>query len=196
MADGTEWDKRYRESEMLWISEPDQALVEYSQGLDPGRALDLGAGEGRNSILLASKGWDVTAVDISQVALDRLEKVAEQNKVKVTTVLADLINVDLGGRTFDLVVLANIHPLPSDRGTIYRGAADKVALGGHLFLIGHHLDGLGIAGPPYPERLLTEERVGGYFPDFDIIFLGKRLEKADSGHHDAPSLVLWASRIA
>ncbi len=66
------WDHRYAGTERLFPREPDAALVELVGGLRPGRALDLGAGKGRNSLWLARQGWQVTAVDLAEVALGRL----------------------------------------------------------------------------------------------------------------------------
>ena len=84
-----DWDARYAASGRLFSSEPDEALVELAGTLPPGRALDLGAGEGRNSLWLARKGWQVTAVDLSGVALARLRAQAATEHVAVDAVGAD-----------------------------------------------------------------------------------------------------------
>lgn len=65
------WDTRYGESTKVWSGKPNPQLVSEVSGLKPRTALDIGSGEGADSIWLARHGWHVTAVDFSQVALDR-----------------------------------------------------------------------------------------------------------------------------
>ncbi len=61
--DSQEWDRRYAGADLVWTAEPNQFVVAELQGLAPGWALDVAAGEGRNAVWLASQGWQVTAVD-------------------------------------------------------------------------------------------------------------------------------------
>lgn len=65
------WDARYQATDLVWGSDPNRFVAAEFDTLPPGRALDLGAGEGRNAIWLASRGWQVTAVDFSEVAIGR-----------------------------------------------------------------------------------------------------------------------------
>ncbi|MBQ0897960.1 class I SAM-dependent methyltransferase, partial [Micromonospora sp. U56] len=68
--DSSEWDARYAAStELVWTAEPNRFVVEAAADLPPGEALDLAAGEGRNAVWLAGRGWRVTAVDFSPVAV-------------------------------------------------------------------------------------------------------------------------------
>ena len=84
------WNRRHREKDLAWHLDPNRFLVPEVEGLTPGRALDLAAGAGRNAVWLATRGWSVTAVDWSDVALDRGRRLAEQQAVEVDWVLADL----------------------------------------------------------------------------------------------------------
>lgn len=74
--EATEWDRRYAEQELVWSAGPNQFLVEEAAGLAPGRALDVAAGEGRNAVWLAERGWRVTAVDFSTVGIDKGRRIA------------------------------------------------------------------------------------------------------------------------
>ena len=74
--DAKAWDERYADSELVWSVEPNQFVAAECADLPPGRALDLAAGEGRNAIWLARRGWDVTAVDFSQAGLDKGRRLA------------------------------------------------------------------------------------------------------------------------
>lgn len=71
MMDAQFWDQRYRSRDQLFSGAPNGVLVTEVTGLPPGRALDVGCGEGADAIWLASRGWQVTAVDISRVAVER-----------------------------------------------------------------------------------------------------------------------------
>ena len=90
--DSSGWDARYGAApELVWTAEPNRFVVEELAGLRPGRALDLAAGEGRNAVWLAERGWEVTAVDFSAVAATRGQQLARERGVDVTWVVADLL---------------------------------------------------------------------------------------------------------
>ncbi|WP_141014058.1 SAM-dependent methyltransferase [Nocardioides sambongensis] len=88
------WDERYS-GDRVWSGRPNQRLVEQASELDPGTALDVACGEGGDALWLAGRGWQVTAVDISQVALDKVAAhaiergVEDQVKVGLYDALAD-----------------------------------------------------------------------------------------------------------
>ncbi len=98
-----EWDARYTERDRVWSGEPNGALVDEMTGARPGRALDVGCGEGADALWLARQGWAVTALDISQVALDRAKAHADGEVVDITWVLSGLLDADLPAGGFDLV---------------------------------------------------------------------------------------------
>jgi 2-polyprenyl-3-methyl-5-hydroxy-6-metoxy-1,4-benzoquinol methylase len=77
------WDERYAVSEQIWSGEPNVALVAEVDDLEPGTALDVGCGEGADAIWLANRGWQVTAIDVSDIALQRAATAAEQAHVDV-----------------------------------------------------------------------------------------------------------------
>ena len=187
------WDARY--ADMPWSSEPDEVLVQLVSPLTPGKAADLGAGTGRNAIWLARQGWDVTAVDLSGVGLDHAATRARSEGIALGVVQADLMEVDLKGRDYDLVVLANIHPYPHQRPELLARAARALAVGGFLFMVGHHLDSHGRTGPPDADRLYTPERLAEALPStLEVV----RLEAICAGKDDSAegsldkAVVLWA----
>ncbi len=172
----------------LWIQDPDPQLVSTVTPLPPGSALDLGCGEGRNALWLAEAGWKVTAVDFSSVALARLSRAAAERGVEIEVEEADLFEFVGSRRTFDLVILANIHPPAEIRRQLYAELPKLVNPGGHLFLIGHHIDAFGHSGPPDQERLLTEAEVASSFSTYPIVRLERVEDIADHGGH-GPSVV-------
>ena len=188
------WNERYSGAPRLFNSEPDESLVEFVSDLTPGRAVDLGAGEGRNSLWLARNKWQVTAVDISDVAIGRLEAANKEEGLGIKTVVSDIVEFLGHGELYDLVVLAYIQWAAEERVRLLKSAAAAVAPGGHLFLVGHHLDSLGKGGPQQPERLYTEESLKDAFPGLDIVVL-ERIERpaGDIGMHGV-DIVAWAQR--
>ena len=106
------WDERYAGSELVWSAEPNQFVGAECADLPPGRAVDLAAGEGRNAIWLARRGWNVTAVDFSQVALDKGRQLA--GDTAVDWVCADATT--WRGEGYDLVVLAYLQLPAAERG--------------------------------------------------------------------------------
>lgn len=134
-----EWDERYAESNRIWSSLPNGTVVTELAGVTPGRALDVGCGEGADSVWLAGRGWDVTGLDVSSVALGRAAMHAREAGVEVDWIPAGLLEADLGTGVFDLVSAQ----YPALRTTATREAErallDAVAPGG-LLLVVHHAD--------------------------------------------------------
>lgn len=139
-ANATDWDHRYG-GDQMWSGNPNGTLVREVTGLAPGRALDVGAGEGGDAVWLAEHGWYVTANDVSARALDRVATEARRRGLAVETNHADANAVDpFGGSTFDLVAAhyASIPRTPDGRGV--RNLLDAVAPGGVLLVVSHDLE--------------------------------------------------------
>src|SRR6476620_1485790 len=98
-----EWDARYTDREQLWSGRPNGTLVAEVAGLTPGKVLDVGCGEGADAVWLAGRGWTVTALDVSRVALDRAALHASDAGADVTWVHAGLVEAGLDAGAFDLV---------------------------------------------------------------------------------------------
>ena len=159
--DQTAWDERYAGPELVWGSGPNCFVAEELAALPPGRAIDLGTGEGRNAIWLAERGLTVTAVDFSRVGLARAAGLAAGRGVSVDWVHADLLDYQPTPGGYDLVLIAYIQ-LPPDRLTaLARTAATALAPGGTLLAVGHDRDNLtrGHAGPKDLSVLWTPQVV-------------------------------------
>jgi len=164
------WDERHAARQPIESFEPDPTLVDEIGSLRPGRALDLGAGDGRNAIWLAIQGWQVTAVDFSQVALDRGRALATASGVRVEWQLADLLEWSPGASRFDLVTLFFIHLPPDERRDVYARAAVAVAPGGTLLIVGHDRTNLvdGVGGPQDPTVLFTPGEIAADLAGFRV----------------------------
>jgi thioredoxin reductase/SAM-dependent methyltransferase len=142
-APATYWEQRYADSDRVWSGRPNATLVDVATGLRPGRALDLGCGEGADTIWLATHGWEATGVDISPTAVARADAAARAAGVSARFIAADLATLSVEER-FDLVTSSFLHsPVTLDRTQALRRAADRVAPGGRLLIISH------AAAPPW-----------------------------------------------
>lgn len=156
--DSHAWDERYAASDLVWSREPNQFVAAELADLAPGTAVDLAAGEGRNAIWLASRGWSATAVDFSQVALDKGARLADG--LDVTWVCADATTWQAPAPV-DLVVMAYFQVSADDRRRAVRSAAGMLRPGGTLLLVAHDSTNLteGTGGPQDPTVLMTAEDV-------------------------------------
>jgi SAM-dependent methyltransferase len=180
--DRADWDRRYLEKELVWSAEPNRFLVEEVGGLAPGRALDLGAGEGRNAVWLAALGWQVTAVDFSAVALEKAGRIASSRGVEIDWVNADLVEYRPEAAVFDLVLLLYIHLPWPEMATVLGRARAALAPGGTFLLIGHDRSNLehGHGGPQRLEVLYTAGEVAGLLEGLDIEESGTRVRAVET----------------
>ena len=155
------WDQRYQSSTTIWSGRPNPQLVTEAAGLVPGTALDAGCGEGADAIWLAERGWLVTAVDISAVALERavaraLEAGADIAR-RITWQHADLSTWVPAAASYDLVSAQFLHLPRGQREPLQRRLGEAVAPGGILLVVGHHPSDLQttIPRPPFPELFFT-----------------------------------------
>ena len=142
------WDERYRAKPEIWSGNPNAALVAEVAGLQPGTALDAGAGEGGDAFWLAARGWKVTAADISSVAIERAAKRASERGLAITWLRADLAKAAAPG-TYDLVTAHFLHVPKSDQQSLFRHLAAAVAPAGTLLVVGHDLSDM--AKMPRPD---------------------------------------------
>jgi SAM-dependent methyltransferase len=193
------WDRRHRDRDFVWHLDPNRFLVPEVEGLTPGRALDLAAGAGRNAVWLAVQGWAVTAVDWSEVALDKGRRLAEHHAVSIDWVLADLQEWEPPALAFDLVIVTYLQPPAGLRTLVWRKAAGAVAPGGRLIVIGHDAANLteGWGGPQDPAHLYTAQEVADVVgADLDVVRAERvlRREEDEDGEHHAVDNVVVAVR--
>jgi SAM-dependent methyltransferase len=179
---------------LLFGAEPNRFLVAEVEGLPPGRALDLACGSGRNAVWLAARGWQVTGVDFSGVALDQARSLAADRGVEVEWVESDLLDWRPDGEC-DLVAVLYLQLPAEELEPVVRRAAGALAPGGTLLVVGHHSDNLahGSGGPKDPRVLFTPEQVAAYLDGLEV-------EKAEvvlrpvEGERDAIDALVRASR--
>ncbi|WP_394281500.1 class I SAM-dependent methyltransferase [Corynebacterium sp.] len=193
-SDAAEWDARYSESGHMWSGNPNNALVDVAGDLAPGTALDVGCGEGADALWLAEHGWTVTAIDPSQVAIDRA--VLHDKDRNVTWKAAGITDLRGAGK-FDLVsamypaVRKEAHPEAIDV------LLELVAPGGHLLFVHHVVDEEALAERPHfagmylPED--AEQALAARPEEWELVTAEDRQRHIEGGrgaHHTVDRVVI------
>lgn len=97
------WKKEYKKNKYYWGLEPNQTLKKYIDRIPKGAALDIGAGEGRNSFFLAKKGFKVDTVDKIQEGLKKVEIIAKKYNLPIKTTLCDMQSLKLN-KKYSLII--------------------------------------------------------------------------------------------
>lgn len=175
-----EWDALYTERESIWSGQPNAQLVAEAAALSPGTALDVGCGEGADAVWLARRGWDVTAADISAVALERARVHAAAAECQVAFVHADLVAAPPRAGAYDLVSAQFFQLTEPPRSEVLRGLGAAVRPRGHLLVVGH--DPQAHAGR-HPERLFTTDEVVAEFSPEDWQVVTAETRERTAMHH-------------
>ncbi|MBB5155636.1 class I SAM-dependent methyltransferase [Saccharopolyspora phatthalungensis] len=184
------WEEAYRDhAAALRGRGPNPHLVAEAGDLAPGTALDAGCGHGVDAVWLASRGWQVTAVDIATSALRHAREHAEVLGTEITNridwVLADLSSWTPAEEHFDLVSTHYVH-LPASRDALFRRLAAAVAPGGTLLIIGHHPPNQQATGSHAAAQevyFTAEEVAAGLDPDRWDIAVAETRTRRDTDHN-------------
>jgi SAM-dependent methyltransferase len=173
-VDRQRWDERYSATGFVWATGPNQFVAAELADLPPGHAIDLAAGEGRNAVWLAERGWRVTAVDFSRVGLGKGRRLSATRGVaegQVDWIVADLCDYQPEPRAYDLALIAYFQVGAKVRATVLGRAAAALAPGGTAFIVAHDLTNLteGAGGPQDPEVLYTPEAVRAELPGLRVL---------------------------
>lgn len=199
--DAAFWDRMYRHRQHeAWSGEPNPVLAQEIDGLVPGTALDVACGEGADALWLARRGWRVTALDLSNVALERARAADPDRMVK--WLQADLLVWQPPAGAFDLVATHYLHLQPTERMGLFGRLARAVRPGGTLLVVAHHVSDLEttIGRPPIPDLYFTGDEVAASLAParWEILFSGTRPRRVTDHEGRDVSLqdaVLKARRI-
>ena len=196
-----EWNRRYAGSELLWTAQANRFLVAEADGLEPGSALDLACGEGRNAVWLAERGFRVTGVDFSGMALAKARELAALRGVEAEWVEADLLDYR-PARGFDLVLAFYLQLPAAERRQILRYAGEAVAPGGTLLVVAHDSSNLhdGYGGPKDAAVLYSPRDVVADLDGTGLVVerasVVERPVETDDGERIALDLLVRARRPA
>lgn len=169
------WDNRYSSAGQLWSGQPNAQFAAHAADLEPGEALDAGCGEGADAIWLARRGWTVTAVDVSAVALARAAAAVQAADEAASEAASRAAGGDIAGRItwrredlltwvpdpdrYDLVSAQFIHFPRAELAAFHQRLAAAVRPGGTLLLIAHHPDDLHAARNGRPDLFWYAEDI-------------------------------------
>lgn len=164
--DAAAWDERYRTTELLWSAGPNIWVESRLADVEPGIGLDLASGEGRNAIWLTSKGWDMTAVDFSEVAIERGRRLSDD----VEFIKGDVLTWE-PETALDLVLIAYLQVEAEPLSDVVRRAGGWLNPGGELFMVGHDVSNIdeGVGGPQVPEILWDLDLMLEWLDGLDLI---------------------------
>ena len=196
--DSTAWDERYAGAELIWSAGPNQFVEAELGDLPPGRALDLAGGEGRNARWLASRGWEVTAMDFSPVAIEKGRRLSKEAGDKVEWAVGDALTAVLPP-DLDLVVIAYLQLPEAERATAVRRAFDALRSGGRLLVIAHDSTNLteGTGGPQDSSVLYTAEDILGYLSGsgFEVVRAERVQREVATADGHGPSGTAWDALV-
>ncbi|WP_068155148.1 class I SAM-dependent methyltransferase [Rhodococcus phenolicus] len=182
-----DWDERYTAADMVWGSPPNPVVVEFTAALPHGRALDLACGEGRHSLWLATRGWEVDGVDFSGVAIEKARRIATQapkrSRDRLRYLHADVTKDAFDGE-YDLILAAFLHLVARQRASLVENAINSLKPDGILIFLGHDSTNptLGTGGPQDPEILYTPTDVVNEIDGrLEILVAERRARETDTG---------------
>lgn len=151
------WNARYSEDALAYGDAPNQFLATVADRLPPGRALEIGCGQGRNAVFLAQQGHTTTAVDSSEIGLERGAALAAARHVDVEWVHHDLDTFDLGHGCWEVIVSVFVHMPAELRRQVHARLVEALHPGGVLVLEAYTPDqvGRGTGGPPVADMMMS-----------------------------------------
>jgi SAM-dependent methyltransferase len=187
------WDMRYSEPGLAYGSEPNEFFRQVIDSMKPGKILLPGEGEGRNAIYAASVGWEVTALDISEVARKKALEWAAREKLKLDYYVTPLEEYDGGTRDFDLIALIYLHMPASIRSIVHSSLIRYLTQGGTLMMEAFHKQQInqGTGGPRIPDLLYSEKEIADDFRQLNVALLEHLAEDIYEGkYHQGASEII------
>ncbi len=197
MSDQQFWNERYADSDYFYGTEPNSFLEEQC-GVLNGPVLSISEGEGRNGVFLATRGLDVTGVDLSSVALEKAEKLAKSKGVRITTIDADIETFEPEENHYGSVISISAHLPSSIRAVLYPRLEKALKPGGILLLEAYSPDQLSkdTGGPKDTDMLMSVEKIRTEFPNLEPVLLREteREVSEGKGHTGLASVVQFIGR--
>ena len=151
------WNQRYNQPEYVYGTQPNDFLVSVAASIPRGKLLSLGEGEGRNAVYLASLGYEVTAVDSSEVGLEKARRLAAEKGVNISTITADLGDFQIQPNSWDAIVSIFCHVTSAIRVPLHQAVVCGLKPGGVFMLEAFTPRQLqmGTGGPASLDMLMT-----------------------------------------
>lgn len=194
--DARAWNERYDAADLVWSAGPNVFIEQEVRDLPAGRAVDLAAGEGRNALWLAGRGWQVTAVDWAEsgLARGRAREREMPGQHPITWLRSDVLDWSEPDH-YDLAVLAYLQLPAAERRAACRAGYESLRAGGTLLVVAHDRSNLneGTGGPQDPDVLMDADDVLADLADLgpDVQHAGRRPRTVEPEHGGDPALTAW-----
>ena len=143
---------------------------------------------------MCEKGWDVTGIDASKIGLELASVRAERVGVNLNLIHEDILAYDYGKELFDLAIIANIHLATDVSNSLFDKVVDSLKPQGHLFVVGHHVKSLGVAGPPDPDLLYTLDKFDNSFTALSFVHISEVVRNNNNDEPNLYDVVIWGSK--
>lgn len=177
--DKDRWDAKYDNDVYIFGTEPIAFLKDNLHLLPKGKLLDIAMGEGRNGVYLATQGFDVEGIDISQVGLDKAHRLAKKHNTQIKTRVVDLENAQLEKNKYDVILCA--YYMQRD---LVEQMKQAVKPGGMVVVETYNMDYLKYQ-KFNAKWALKENELLDWFKDFKII----RYQAVDNGEEAFSSII-------
>ncbi len=187
MSDKERWNLKYEGTTYIYGKEPTAFLKEKLSLLNKGKALVLAMGEGRNAVYLAENGFDVTGVDISEVGIEKCERLAEERGVVVHSIVADLTDYDMGKEQYNLITNFYFY----DK-SILAGVIEALRPGGIFIFETYSRDHPKHSkfGPKNPDYLVKPNELLEIFKSLRILYYEDTVTELDEGMHKGKAALI------
>jgi SAM-dependent methyltransferase len=192
------WDERYSKEAFAYGEEPNDYLKEQIEKLPAGKILFPAEGEGRNAVFAATRGWKVSAFDISREGKKKALQLAAKNQVEIDYQVGILENLNYTNEQFDAIALIYAHFPAAIKSAYHKTLNAYLRKGGTLIFEAfskNHLEYIArnekVGGPKEIDMLFSVEEIRADFPDFDIIELAeKEIELNEGAFHSGTGSVI------
>ncbi|MFV9614483.1 MAG: SAM-dependent methyltransferase [Gammaproteobacteria bacterium] len=177
------WDQRYSSDSYAYGTKPNDFLMEMSDKFPIGKVLCPGEGEGRNAVWLAEQGYQVTAVDASEVGLQKAQQLAEKRGVIITTVHADLADYTIEPQHWDVIVSVFCHLPPELRRKVHQMCVQGLRPGGLMLLEAYtplQLE-FNTGGPPVSEMMMDTHSLVSELTGLEFLHLQECVREIHEG---------------
>jgi len=187
------WDERFASKAHFYGTEPNAFYAEQLATLPVGKALFVAEGQGRNALYAASKGWQVTATDLSSVAAEQTLEQAKALGLSIEYQVVNSAELNFPDATFDLIVFVFAHLPPALRRIVHQNAAQWLKPSGHIILEAFRPEQLAYTsgGPKEEDWLLTLDIIRQDFPTLTVQLLEAQNTFLNEGpHHTGEAAVV------
>lgn len=197
------WNERYSNTEFAYGTEPNVFLKEQLDPLRPTNILFAAEGEGRNAVYAATKGWEVSAFDISIEGQKKAQKLATDHEVTLHYEVGFLEDLDYKAGQFDVIALIYAHFPAAIKATYHQKLETLLAKNGLVIFEAFSKNHLqynsanpAIGGPKDLNDLFSVDELKTDFPNFEILLLEERQIELQEGlfHNGTGSVIRFVGR--